>query len=1500
MITTFNENDYIEFWAEKNYGSPNYRQIVPIGTDYLNYYDRYNDTSFVWLTWNGENGLRADSINTIVPSLTDTIKSHIVKMHLEKDERLWYYDAVVARVQIPYWQENKVWTWGVLGTGGSSSYNFDSPDFVPNTPVKTLTRLISNAADATTNAHANAASLNSSTPVDTIFYNFRQTVNLQSEFNSNVLNQTNNSYSVYSLQTAASFQQSLIDWVDIDFYRSNVVVNDSLMITVPDSVISSERVVAATNITNSQISVYKIKPEFKRITSYNISSGTLTFTDNVSGGDKYLIINDQYKRSPRFVTKKRFVNLRNPQHAADYIILSNKELETSVNEYKSFIESNYNVKVEVAYINDIYDEFSFGLDRAEAVRDFLFAANQNWQSPKPSYLNIIGDANYDYKKVVTPPNGIFKEDIVPSFGDPVSDTWYVMFDSSAVEIPQMYVGRIPATNNEDVLFYLQKHQAYINRQYDSWNKNYLFFSGGDVSNYSQIESANDQILNELVTPKPVGGSGVHFHKTFNPVSNFGPFTPAEINNAIGDGGLFISYIGHSGTQTWDNGITSFEDLKNNYSDRFPLISDFGCSTGKFAEPDVDAFGELFLLKNPYGQAINYFGNSSWGYLSTSLRFPYLFYNNLLVNESSSVGEAHVLAKIEQLQQSGFTDVNMVFTYCNFLFGDPIIHLRTPPKPNLVIKESSFSLVGDNPNDMTDSVTIKIEIQNTGRVPDDSVNVSIVDNWNNNVSYSSEIKIPFPLFKDTLTVNIPVKGKVGQHTVNVQLDNQNLIDELYETDNSADFTFTVFSTSVRPIETEKYYNSDRNSLKVLNPVLVPSSNDLRLSLSDNPDFQNATDINKSMDSVFTSVDLNTLPSNKRYWWRVKLNDGSQVWSDVYSFKNVNKNFTWFIDKSFSENDVEQSNVKYDSSASGWKLTNGENILKISSAGNTAGSYASFVFNGTEHLANTYFWGIATAEIDTATLEPKNSHYFLQSDADPADSMIAYLNSLPEGTVVAMAICDDGAQSVLGYVGGTPVRNAIKNYGSSYIDSVRYRDSWCVLGKKGAPEGSVAESFNRDGFGPAVFSVSKAVSNTNGYVVFPIAGTSGGWTNIQKQDSVPSGTSINYFPLAIKTNGDVDTLNELTFTNNISSLSNIDASVYPSLKIMAKLNANESFESPSVSSLGINFETLPELAINYQVVNVEKDTLLIGEDMKLNFGVYNAGEAAADNFKILVEVLNSNNDRRVVSDIPINQLDALSHKFFNVSFNTQDYPGQNNILISVDHENKVPELFEDNNFYQVPFYVKPDTTTPTVNITFDGVDIMDGDYISSKPEIKVELFDQSLLPVTNSSSVAIFLNDVEINPDSSIVTYQYNSANPKVVITYKPVLKSGEYTLKVFAKNASGNVVDSSGVEKNFVVNEDTKILYVYNYPNPTNGETYFTFKLTQIPDELKIRIFTVAGRLIREIDKTSSELNFDFNRIFWDGKDDDQNEIANGTYLYKIIISRDGKQQDVTQKLAVVR
>jgi flagellar hook assembly protein FlgD len=124
--------------------------------------------------------------------------------------------------------------------------------------------------------------------------------------------------------------------------------------------------------------------------------------------------------------------------------------------------------------------------------------------------------------------------------------------------------------------------------------------------------------------------------------------------------------------------------------------------------------------------------------------------------------------------------------------------------------------------------------------------------------------------------------------------------------------------------------------------------------------------------------------------------------------------------------------------------------------------------------------------------------------------------------------------------------------------------------------------------------------------------------------------------------------------------------------------------------------------------------------------------------------------------------------------------------------------------------------------------------------------------------------------------------------------------VLWKNSEGNIVDSSGVEKYFQVSSEAQLLYVYNYPNPTSGETNFTFKLTQVPDEITIKIFTIAGRLVKEIDLTSSDLKFDFNKIYWDGKDEDGDPIGNGVYLYKVIMSAGDLTQDVTQKLAIIK
>lgn len=63
---------------------------------------------------------------------------------------------------------------------------------------------------------------------------------------------------------------------------------------------------------------------------------------------------------------------------------------------------------------------------------------------------------------------------------------------------------------------------------------------------------------------------------------------------------------------------------------------------------------------------------------------------------------------------------------------------------------------------------------------------------------------------------------------------------------------------------------------------------------------------------------------------------------------------------------------------------------------------------------------------------------------------------------------------------------------------------------------------------------------------------------------------------------------------------------------------------------------------------------------------------------------------------------------------------------------------------------------------------------------------------------------------------------------------------------------------------------------------------------------IVFSLVRIIKLKSTELNYDFNRIYWEGRDQDGDLLANGTYLYKVILHSGNTTKNVIQKLAIIR
>ena len=209
---------------------------------------------------------------------------------------------------------------------------------------------------------------------------------------------------------------------------------------------------------------------------------------------------------------------------------------------------------------------------------------------------------------------------------------------------------------------------------DEWNKRYMFFSGGDSSatenDISMFHNVNTQVINSIVKPTPIGGVAIDFYKTTNPQTDYGPYTQTQFTNAIDSGAVLISYIGHSGTQTWDNNIADISQLQNTRG-RFTFITDYGCSTAKCAEPNIRAFSELFLL-DPNGSAIGYIGNSSLGFTTIATALPQFLYQTILLDTIYSIGEAHLTARIQTMNSYGWqqSDIGRQLMLTNTLVGIP--------------------------------------------------------------------------------------------------------------------------------------------------------------------------------------------------------------------------------------------------------------------------------------------------------------------------------------------------------------------------------------------------------------------------------------------------------------------------------------------------------------------------------------------------------------------------------------------------------------------------------------------------------------------------------------------------------------------------------------------------------------------------------------------------------------------------------------------------------------
>lgn len=139
-----------------------------------------------------------------------------------------------------------------------------------------------------------------------------------------------------------------------------------------------------------------------------------------------------------------------------------------------------------------------------------------------------------------------------------------------------------------------------------------------------------------------------------------------------------------------------------------------------------------------------------------------------------------------------------------------------------------------------------------------------------------------------------------------------------------------------------------------------------------------------------------------------------------------------------------------------------------------------------------------------------------------------------------------------------------------------------------------------------------------------------------------------------------------------------------------------------------------------------------------------------------------------------------------------------------------------------------------------------------------------------------------------------------IIYRPAFtRDGIHRLLVQARDKSGNLSGGADYRIEFEVILRPTISEVLNYPNPFSTSTRFVFTLTgpEVPDEWKIQVMTIGGRVVREVNQEEIgplRIGRNITEFAWNGTDEFGDPLANGVYLYRVVARLRGQDLELRQ------
>ena len=1367
------------------------------------YYSLYSDTTYYWMTWGGAAGRRYEPQASTGGSATTTALRDTVRA--ERDQRYYFGrpdengNALYTPSEGYYWRR--------------FSHNDTAPiTFTHTLPVGRRADTGAEQLDLTVRLDAATNSCHrvelegrlrsgGGTAYETLRTTEwqgtrRQTVTAsvdQDRLPDGGLDLRLTSYNSGFSQSGCPDPSStpnyvLLDWIEGAYTRTLSAQNGHQRFVAPTT---STETFGLSGYANGPVSVYN--PRDGRRFEAAVSGGTATFTDAPSRAPApYWTVGPGGFRTPAAVLPDTPSNWAAASNSADYLILTTEALRPAAQKLADYRASHDGYEVEVALVENVFDEFDYGRPTPIAIRRFV-RATQNW-SVAPRFLTIFADAQYPIRDGSV--STLYPEWSVPSFGYSPSDGWFAMQSDGPNDWSEVLaVGRIPVRSVAQGDLFVEKLKTYEQAPLERWQKRMLLLAGGtteneqnDLQDYSNWwgEIAADTAASTpgYTGPAYTGADTLRYYKNVTDAldASFQDSLAVDLRRGAG----WLSYFGHSAAQTWE--IVTDPPSEFDNAGRLPIVVSLGCRTGSFAggrfeEKSAPSLGEQLVVGSvrPDGTprdgarngSIAHFGESALGNLIPSARINDALIRQVFVDTSRVLGPAIQRAKAEIAAEYGRSDFYVKHLLQYGLLGDPATDIALPDAPDLHVDPDLVSVEPLAPTP-SEELTVSVRVQSRGLIPSDSVTVRLTWEQPDGTTVRRTRRVErFPLERTLTFAFTPSEEAIGTNAFRVQVDPEDAYTEITETDNTARTEQVIFSSGVSLVAPVDY--GVTSELPTLTFSVFRQSTDpvsVVAQLDTVPDFSSPArrETRQTIDGVRGTWRPPALEPNTTYYWRARTAEGGpDAWTTArFTVAPSRPEATWLQQgRLFSTN----GNRRLVRSDRAWSFTRFErNVSTMSERGNGSRTNG-FVLDGTANYEYLAF-GFGVLVVNGTTGRVRDSESFptysladrfereysdVGDQQEAIDSLTVFLDEVARrGDYVFVRTRHLARESSATIP--AEVKSLFRNLGSTSttgrpysqaIDTLTYRDLWTLKARKGYPDATVervSPAAEASEVNEIIQESRVSFSRPSGTTVTPRIGPASRWDALAWTGRTESSDALRVDVLAADSTVLIE---DLSSASGQRTLDAIDAQTHPYLRLRATLTDSTTRTAPQLRQWRVSYRGVPELAVDPAGLRSIPDTLRQGETATASLPVVNLGPVASAPVRVRYTVTDAANATTVLSTDTLRALSQNGRDTSSVRFASGNFPGRNALSAAAEADGP-PERLTSNNAAVRSVFVQRDQTPPSVRILNNGRELPTTSasvnnlqapslpFVSTEPAFEIVVEDEnSALAPDETSQAAVYL-------------------------------------------------------------------------------------------------------------------------------------------------------------------